>query len=85
MKDAKYLIDIEVDKLTNSIENAISGDSFPMGYIKEPEGVDFFVDSKALTEKERQEISDIITYYKLTGRKRKKVSLPVTNGVPGRK
>jgi hypothetical protein len=29
MKDAKYLIDIEVDKLTNSIENAISGDSFP--------------------------------------------------------
>ena len=45
-----------------------------MGYIKEPEGVDFFVDSKPLTEKDRQEISDIIAYYKLTGRKRKYTS-----------
>jgi len=42
-----------------------------MGYIKEPDGVDFFVDSKPLTEKERKEISDIIAQYKLTGRKRK--------------
>jgi len=42
-----------------------------MGYIKEPEGIDFFVDSKPLTEKDRQEISDIIAYYKLTGRKKK--------------
>ena len=41
-----------------------------MGYIKEPEGVDFFVDSKPLTDKERKEISDIIAYYKLTGRKK---------------
>jgi len=29
MKDDKYHIDIEIDKLTNSIENSISGDSFP--------------------------------------------------------
>ena len=29
MKNDKYHIDIEIDKLTNSIENAISGDSFP--------------------------------------------------------
>lgn len=29
MKDNKYHIDIEIDKLTNSIENTISGDSFP--------------------------------------------------------
>ena len=29
MKENKYHIDIEIDKLTNSIENAISGDSFP--------------------------------------------------------
>jgi hypothetical protein len=29
MKENKYHIDIEVDKLTNSIENVISGDSFP--------------------------------------------------------
>ena len=42
-----------------------------MGYIKEPEGVDFFVDSKPLTEKDRKEISELIAYYKKTGRKRK--------------
>ena len=29
MRDDKYHIDIEIDKLTNSIENSISGDSFP--------------------------------------------------------
>jgi hypothetical protein len=29
MKNDKYHIDIEIDKLTNSIENTISGDSFP--------------------------------------------------------
>ena len=42
-----------------------------MGYIKEPDGVDFFVDSKPLTEKDRKEISEIIARYKLNGRKRK--------------
>lgn len=44
-----------------------------MGYIKEPDGVDFLVDSKPLTEKDRKEISDIIAYYKMTGRKRKMI------------
>lgn len=29
MTEDKYHIDIEIDKLTNSIENTISGDSFP--------------------------------------------------------
>jgi len=29
IRDDKYHIDIEIDKLTNSIENSISGDSFP--------------------------------------------------------
>ena len=29
MNKNKYHIEIEIDKLTNSIENAISGDSFP--------------------------------------------------------
>ena len=29
MKKPTYLIDIEIDKLTNSIENVITGDSFP--------------------------------------------------------
>ncbi|HEY3370953.1 MAG TPA: hypothetical protein VGK10_08905 [Prolixibacteraceae bacterium] len=42
-----------------------------MGHIKEPEGVDFFVDSKPLTEKDKREISEIIAHYKSTGRKKK--------------
>ena len=45
-----------------------------MGYIKEPDGVDFFVDSKPLTDKDRLEISEIIAYYKSTGHKKKIVS-----------
>ena len=31
-----------------------------MGYIKEPEGVDFIINGKPLTDKQRQEISDFI-------------------------
>ena len=42
-----------------------------MGYIKEPDGVDFFVDSKPLTERDKKEISELIAYYKKTGRKSK--------------
>jgi len=42
-----------------------------MGYIKEPDGVDFFVDSKPLTDKDRKEISEIIANYKSTGQKTK--------------
>jgi hypothetical protein len=34
MKNDKYHIDIEIDKLTNSIENTISGDSFPTEIFK---------------------------------------------------
>lgn len=40
-----------------------------MGYIKEPEGVDFVVDPTPLTKIERERISEIIAFYKLTGRK----------------
>jgi hypothetical protein len=40
-----------------------------MGYIKEPVGVDFFVDPKPLTAADRKIISEIIAYYKATGRK----------------
>ncbi len=40
-----------------------------MGYIKEPEGVNFFVDPTPLTAKDRKKISEIIAYYKSTGRK----------------
>jgi hypothetical protein len=46
-----------------------------MGYVQEPEGIDFYVDSTPLTEKERKEISEIIAYYKLTGQKTKISSL----------
>lgn len=40
-----------------------------MGYIKEPSGVDFVVDPKPLTVADRKKISEIIAYYKATGRK----------------
>ncbi len=40
-----------------------------MGHIKEPLGVDFFVDSTPLSIQDRKNISDIIAYYKATGRK----------------
>jgi ribonuclease HII len=40
-----------------------------MGYIKEPVGVDFVVDSKALSKEDRKLISEAIAYYKATGKK----------------
>ena len=40
-----------------------------MGYIKEPVGIDFVVDPTPLTTKDREKISEIIAYYKATGRK----------------
>jgi hypothetical protein len=40
-----------------------------MGYIKEPAGVDFVVDPTPLTAEDRKKISEIIAYYKATGRK----------------
>ncbi|MBA3664356.1 MAG: hypothetical protein H0W61_09130 [Bacteroidetes bacterium] len=42
-----------------------------MGHIKEPTGVDFTVDPTPLTDKEKKSISEIIAYYKATGRKKK--------------
>ena len=40
-----------------------------MGYIKEPAGVDFVVDPTPLTIADRNKISEIIAYYKATGKK----------------
>ena len=40
-----------------------------MGHIKEPIGVDFVVDPTPLTEEEKKRISEIIAYYKRTGKK----------------
>ena len=40
-----------------------------MGFIKEPAGINFVVDPTPLTSTERKRISEIIAYYKATGRK----------------
>lgn len=40
-----------------------------MGYIKEPSGIDFVVDPTPLTSGDRKKISEIIAFYKRTGRK----------------
>lgn len=39
-----------------------------MGYVKEPEGIDFFVKSTPLNDEDRKKISEIIAYYKATGK-----------------
>jgi hypothetical protein len=44
-----------------------------MGHIKEPNGVDFFVDPTPLTKEDRQKISELIAYYKRTEKK-----MPIT-------
>ena len=41
-----------------------------MGHIKEPKGIDFAIDPTPLTMEERKQISEIIAYYKATGRKK---------------
>ena len=40
-----------------------------MGYIKEPAGINFIVDPTPLTSEERKKLTEIIAYYKATGRK----------------
>jgi hypothetical protein len=40
-----------------------------MGFIREPKGVDLIVKSTPLTESDRKQISSLIAYYKLTGKK----------------
>jgi hypothetical protein len=40
-----------------------------MGHIKEPVGVDFVVDSTPLTKEDKMRISEVIAYYKATGKK----------------
>ena len=41
-----------------------------MGYIKEPSGIDFIVDNTPPTSEDRKMISEVIAYYKATGRKK---------------
>jgi hypothetical protein len=40
-----------------------------MGYIKEPKGVDFVIKSNPLTDKDRNEISNLIADYKKKSKK----------------
>ncbi len=44
-----------------------------MGYIQEPEGVDFIIKSKPLTDKDKEQISQFIREYK------RKNQISVTN------
>ncbi len=41
-----------------------------MGHIKEPAGIDFVVDPTPLTIADRKKISEIISYYNATGKKK---------------
>lgn len=38
-----------------------------MGFVREPEGVDFVVNPRPLKDYEKKQISDIIAHYKKTG------------------
>lgn len=40
-----------------------------MGYIKEPKGIDFIVESTPPTAEDKKMLSEIIAYYKATGKK----------------
>lgn len=44
-----------------------------MGFIKEPKGVDFTIQSKPLTDKDRQEISKHIADYKAKRKKKQAI------------
>ena len=49
-----------------------------MSLIKEPEGVDFIIQSPPLTETERKEISEFIKVRKLENRRLSKQTIPKT-------
>jgi hypothetical protein len=49
-----------------------------MGYIKEPENVDFIINSEPLTEQERLMVSELIENYKLSRKKKVKQSINET-------
>ncbi len=45
-----------------------------MGYIKEPKGVDFIINSNPLTDKDRNDISNLIADYKKKSKQLKEKS-----------
>ena len=55
-----------------------------MGYIKEPEGVDFIIQSKPLTDKERKEITKFIQDYKAKNADKKSVKKSRTSSIKPR-
>lgn len=50
-----------------------------MGYIKEPKGVDFIIQSKPLTDEERKQISKFIQDYKAKRTEKKAVTKSKTS------
>jgi hypothetical protein len=50
-----------------------------MGYIKEPKGVNFVVDPKPVTENDKKLISEVISHYKATGKKKRVVISKTAN------
>jgi hypothetical protein len=65
--------DFIIDSLTNSTGENFSRKIFQniktMGLIKEPDGVDFVIQSPPLTDKEREEISEFIRTRKLENKR----------------
>jgi len=63
-KQRKVLLGFEIDTLTNSIVNKNELTNIlknkTMGLVKEPEGVDFIVNSRPLTKKEQEALSNFI-------------------------
>jgi len=49
--------------LVNLLTNILK--AYKMGHIKEPDGVDFIINGKPLTDKERKTISEFIKAYKV--------------------
>lgn len=47
-----------------------------MGFIKEPDGIDFVIDSKPLTPEREKELSDFIAKRKLALKKKSKKNQP---------
>ncbi|KAA6303069.1 MAG: hypothetical protein EZS26_000672 [Candidatus Ordinivivax streblomastigis] len=51
-----------------------------MGYIREPEGIDFIINGKPLTDKEKQAISEFIKADKMKNRSKKRIAQTIRIG-----
>jgi hypothetical protein len=56
-------------KHCNLLENIFQFKIYKMGHIKEPVGINFTVDPTPLSSEDRKKISEIIAFYKKTGKK----------------